>query len=509
MKTQQKRRISTAVAAAIAAGWLVAGLPSQGVAQSSAPNFNDPNEIRWVKGRILVQPRAGLSVQELDKKLKTHGGRRVGVIQQINVHIVELPAQASERAVAQMLGADQHINFAELDAALPAALDPNDPSYATAWHLPNIGAPAAWDYSTGEGVTIAILDTGIDAAHPDLAANLVAGYNAYDNNSDTRDVHGHGTKAAGSAAMAGNNLIGGAGVSFKSKIMPVRVADENAYAYYSTMAMGLTWAADHGAKVANMSYWGVCSSSTISTAVGSAGNSGGAVAWTANDAVTCVAATDSSDSRASFSSYGEFVDVAAPGVGIYTTTRGGGYGSVSGTSFSAPVTAAVYALMMAANRSATPSQLDSALFSTARDLGAAGKDPYYGYGRVDAAAAVAKIRGTASADTTAPSVSSDTFAPSVTISNPQSGSVVNGATMVSVSASDDQKVSKISLKINGKEVALSYGTTLSYSWDPYTGKGKGRGQGNKSDSSGTYSISATATDAAGNSKTASVSVVVP
>lgn len=601
MKTK-KQKVCNAVLAAMTSAGILAVFHAQVSAQSSQPNLNDPGSIRWTKGRILVQPRAGLALQELDKKLKAHGGRRVGQIQQINVHIVELPAQASERAVAQMLNADAHIKFAELDQQMPAALTPNDPSYGTAWHLPKIGAPEAWNHATGDGVTIAILDTGVDGAHPDLVPNLVAGYNVYDNNSDTRDVHGHGTKTAGAAAMAGNNLIGGAGVSFKSKIMPVRVADANAYAYYSTMAKGVTWAADHGAKVANMSYWGVCSSATIlsavqylrnkgGVAVGSAGNSGGEVAWGANDAITCVAATDGSDSKASFSSFGEFVDVAAPGVGIYTTTRGGGYGSVSGTSFSSPVTAAVYALMMSANRSLSPGQLDTALFSTARDLGATGKDAYFGHGRVDAAAAVAKVVSTSSADTAQPSVSfdslagstvsglvtvdvsasdnvgvsrvelyagssrvgsdsaapyafswdtsalagqvtlearaydaagnmgsanvtvtvgvaDDAIAPVVTITNPTSGSVISGATTISASASDNKKIAKLILTINGKEVASTYGSALSYSWDPYSGgKTKGRGR-NKNTAAGSYSIGATATDAAGNTKATAVSVTV-
>jgi thermitase len=601
MKAFKKQTISSALVAAVASAGILAGFLSQAAAQSSEPNLHTPDEIRWVKGRILVQPRAGLSPQELDKRLNAHGGRRVGAIQQLNVHIVELPSQANERAVAQMLRADRHLKFAELDEHVPSALTPNDPYYTKAWHHPKIGSPNAWDYAVGGGVTIAILDSGADPSHPDLVSNLVPGYNFYHNNNDTRDMRGHGTRVSGTAAMAGNNLIGGAGVSYQSKIMPIRVSDDNGYASFSTIAKGLVWAADRGARVASISFSRVCGSSTIWSAAqylrnkggvvtGAAGNSGSAESLMPSATITCVSATDSADNKTSWSSYGSYVDVAAPGAGIYTTNLGGGYSSVSGTSFSAPMTAGVYALMLSANRALSPAQLDSILFSTAVDRGTDGKDNYYGYGRIDAAAAVEKARGTSGGDTTAPSVSitspaansnvaglvpvsvnasdnlgvarvdlyaggkllgsdttvpygfswdtaglpdgqttlearavdaagnfgsakvtvtvaNDTLAPSVSIVNPQPGAVITSPITISASATDDKRVAKISLAINGKEVALTYGSTVSYAWDPYGGTSKGQGKGNKK-TSGSNSITATATDDAGNSRSLSVSVTV-
>src|SRR5438105_486670 len=338
---RRARRFTATLSACVLAGFLCS---------AEAQNLHKSGEIRYVKGRILVQPRPGLTLEELDKKLKPHGGKRVGHIAKINVHIVELPARASEYAVAAALKADRHIQFAELDQQLPPALTPNDPDYPSAWHLPQVNAPQAWDAADGTGVVIAILDSGIDATHPDLADNVVAGFNFYSNNTDLTDVTGHGTKVAGTAAMAGNNLIGSTGVSYKSRIMPVRVADATGYAYYSTLANGLVWAADHGARVASMSFQGVCGSATILSAAqymrdkggvvtGAAGNTGVEELIAPSDSITCVSATDRSDLQASWSSYGSFVDVAAPGVSIYTTTSGGGYGFVSGTSFSAPLTA--------------------------------------------------------------------------------------------------------------------------------------------------------------------------
>jgi thermitase len=130
----------------------------------------------------------------------------------------------------------------------------NDPSLASQWHLTKIGVQAAWDTSTGSEVIIAILDTGVDGSHPDLAAQMIPGWNVYDNNSDTSDVHGHGTAVAGTAAAAGNNADRRRFGSLSFETHAGACADPSAYAYFSSMASGLIWAADHGARVANISF---------------------------------------------------------------------------------------------------------------------------------------------------------------------------------------------------------------------------------------------------------------
>lgn len=138
---------------------------------------------------------------------------------------MDLPSNASEQAVAALLAHNPHIKFAELDQRVAPGLATNDPYAGSEWHLAKIGAPAAWDSTQGSGVTIAILDSGVDGSHPDLAANMVAGWNVYDNNSNTADVYGHGTAVAGTAAAVSNNGTGVASVAGGAKIMPIRISD--------------------------------------------------------------------------------------------------------------------------------------------------------------------------------------------------------------------------------------------------------------------------------------------
>ena len=425
---------------------------------------------KWAEGRILVQTKAGLSDAELDKVLKGHNGKAIGRVRQINLHIVEVPAQAEE-AVARALAKNPNVKFAELDLLVNAEQVPNDPQYASAWHLPKIQAPTAWDNSQGAGVTVAILDSGVDATHPDLAGQVIAGWNSADSTTNTSDISGHGTKVAGSAAATANNGIGVAGVAGAARIMPVRVTNSSdGSAYFSAIASGLTWAADHGAQVANISYDMLTTSSSVSSAaqymnskggvvVVAAGNTGTDRGYSDSPYMISVSATDSGDVKASWSSFGYHVDVAAPGVGIWTTTNGGGYGAVNGTSFASPVTAGVVALMKAANPSLSPATLEQVLENTATDLGGAGWDTSYGYGRVNAAAAVQSALQTQNIDSQAPSVS---------ITSPASSNTVAGVTAVNISATDNVGVTRVDLYANGALVASDATAPFGFSWDTTT-----------------------------------------
>lgn len=452
----------------------------------------------WAKSRILVAPNAGLPDAEFGKILKSHGGKSLGRIAGLDVHVVQVPLNANEDAIARAIAKNPHIKFAEVDGIVTPTAITNDPSLSSEWHIAKIGAESAWDSSTGAGIVVAVIDTGVQSSHPDLSAHLVPGWNAYNNNTNTEDVYGHGTAVAGAVGAVGNNAIGDAGVAFNAKIMPIRITDSSANTTFSIMASGLTWAADHGADVANISFGNVYKSSTMITAAQYLRNKGGEVVVAANnnavnegtantDSMITVSATDQNDNLASFSSYGPMVDVAAPGVTIYTTLWNSGYGWGSGTSFAAPVTSGVVALIMAANPALAPSQVETALFTTAKDLGAAGDDIYFGWGRVNAAAAVLAAKGMTAGDTTPPSVS---------ILSPTSGTL-SGIVPVSVGATDNIGVTKVELYAGGVLVAADTTSPYSFSWDT------------TKVSNATYSLVAKAYDLAGNVATSpSVSVAV-
>lgn len=470
--------LSRAVQAAVVAG-LLGGTSGLTHAAPDKP---------WKEGHILVKPKAGLADAEFDKILKRGNAQSEGTVGDLRVHVIRVPPQAEE-AVARALAKNPNIEFAELDMAVETEAAPNDPSYGSQWHLAKIQSPASWDYSKADNIVIAVLDTGIDGAHPDLASKLLPGWNAVDGSNDTSDINGHGTAVAGTAAAATNNANGVAGVAWNAAILPVRISNtSDGVAYWSDVARGLTWAADQGADVANISY-GVSNSSTVANAaqymrskgglvVVAAGNNGTDPGYANNPYMISVSATDSADAKASWSNYGAFIDVAAPGVSIPTTSRGGSYGNWSGTSFASPVTAGVVAEIMGANPSLSADQVEKILKDSADKI-AGDVHPYYGNGRVNVAAAVTMAMSNTK-------VMVDSTAPSVNIFSPGSGTTVNGLVAVEVNASDNVGVTGVSLYANGTLVGTDGTAPYQFSWD------------SKGVTDGPVTLSATALDAAGN-----------
>lgn len=445
----------------------------------------------YVSDELLVQPVAGVTDEQLEAIFKSHNVTVADTIPQINVKRLKVSPNAIEQ-VKSALEKTPLFSYIENNFLATGSKIPNDSYYSSQWHLPKISSPGGWDINTGYGgVPIAIIDSGVDPAHQDLSAKLLPGYNYLDNTTNTADVLGHGTSVAGSAAALSNNVTGIAGVAWNNPIMPLVVLDSTNYASYSNIAKAITYAADHGVRVMNISIGGTSSSSTLQNAVNYAWNKGAVIfAAAANNStntpyypaacnnVVAVSATTSSDTLASFSNYGDWIDISAPGASIYTTANGGGYRSASGTSFSSPISAGLAALIISANSSLTNSQVVDIIEKNADDLGNTGFDVYFGYGRIN----VYKSLMAATGVTPQP----DTTAPTVSVNSPINGATVGGTITVSISATDDVGVSKVELLIGGVVCATDTTSPYDFSWNTTTY------------TDGAYYLEARAYDAAGN-----------
>ena len=312
----------------------------------------------------------------------------------------------------------RQIELVQPNAKITTNAIPNDPSFPKLYALNNSGqtggkfdadidAPEAWDYTTGTGQTVvAVIDTGVDYNHDDLRANIwvnsgeiagngldddgngyiddLHGYDFANNDSNPMDDNGHGTHVSGTIGAVGDNGLGVVGVNWHTKIMALKFLDESGSGYLSNAIRALDYAVANGARLSNNSWGGGGYEATLGMAiarassvghifVAAAGNSASNNDVTASypasyayENVVAVAATDQNDNLASFSNYGaSTVDIAAPGVSIYSTLPGNSYGSYSGTSMATPQVAGALSLYLDANPSATASQAITALYQSA------------------------------------------------------------------------------------------------------------------------------------------------
>jgi serine protease len=375
---------------------------------------------------------------------------------------VNLPANVSVTQAVAALSAQGSIAVAQPDYRVHAAVVPNDPSFGSLWGLDNtgqnggtagadIGAPTAWNSSTGTGRTIvAVIDTGVDYTHPDLAANMwrnpgeipgngidddhngyrddVYGYDFANNDPNPMDDNGHGTHVAGTIGAVGGNGIGVAGVDWHAKIMALKFLDSSGSGYLSDAVRALNYAVANGAKVLNNSYGGGGYDATMATAinnarahgviiVAAAGNDGTnndtSPVYPANyagDNLIAVAATDRNDRLATFSNYGHStVDIAAPGVSIYSTLPGRRYGTYSGTSMATPHVTGALALVWDAHPNWTYRQVIDAVLNTADPVSSVGSA--VAHGRLNVGDAISDLTATPepNTDTAGPAVTGVTF----------------------------------------------------------------------------------------------------
>jgi subtilisin family serine protease len=306
----------------------------------------------------------------------------------------------------------QNIKYIEKDGLVYASARPKPVPTAQPipWGVDHVNAPSAWATSRGTGVKVAVVDTGIDTTHPDLAANIKGGVSFVTRVSSYKDDNGHGTHVAGIIAAI-NNTIGVVGVAPNAQLYSVKVLDRTGSGTVSSVIAGIDWSAKNGMQVISMSLGTNTDFQSLHDAVdraylqgvvvvAAAGNDyGGPISYpAAYDNVIAVTATDSNNKIASFSNIGPQAEIAAPGVNIYSTYKGGGYATLSGTSMSTPFVSGEVADVLATPVNAVydinhngrwdPVEVRNKLHNKSTDLGNTGFDIKYGYGLANVYAAV-------------------------------------------------------------------------------------------------------------------------
>jgi subtilisin family serine protease len=373
-----------------------------------------------VADQLVVQLVEGASIDEVNAD---YGTTTVDAIPQHQIYLLAVPDNVDEDALEDLLEDDPRIVEAELndEDETPEALGGDSQSfffgvmpeeYLLQWSRDLIAIDAANELSTGTGVVVAILDTGIDAAHQTLADQVLdTGYNFVDMTPDVDDVGngvdddgdtfvdemvGHGTFLAGLVAM----------VAPDAWILPVKVLDSDGITTAFRLAQGIYHAVEQGADVVNISISAVDENLIVATAVGYARQSGAVVVASAGnsdtdeperypaseDGVIGVAATDAGDDKSVFSNYGDWIALSAPGTAIVSTVPGDEFGEGDGTSMAAGLVSGAAALLKAADNELTPGEIESALFQTAEAI-AGFDDDEMGAGRLDVADAVAAVCG--------------------------------------------------------------------------------------------------------------------
>jgi len=361
---------------------------------------------------VTVRPGATSAFASVAGAARRAGGEQRRVLRSLDTVTVKVPKD-SAKAFTDQMRARGDVENVEVVPRRSLSFVPDDEKYpATAAYLDAVAAPAAWDAHRGDpSLRIAVVDSGVDVTHPDLAGRVVETYNAVDGGTDVTDTVGHGTFVAGVAAATADNGIGIAGASMGASVMAVKVADAQGDIWTDALAAGIIWAADHGAKVINLSLGGNTSSALERDAVAYASSRGVLlVAAAGNDAtstptypaaypqVVAVGATDGAGHAAGFTSFGPWVTVAAPGVNITGTTPAaggsdfpsstGGYGVANGTSFSSPIVAAEAALLWSLGPTAVSTEIRQAIVSSAHGYANLG----LGAGQVDFRAAYNALR---------------------------------------------------------------------------------------------------------------------
>jgi len=480
----------------------------------------------YAPAEVLVKYKSDVPLKEKEA-LKQELGIKKRPLVKINlkgpndIYLYRLKTAASVKQVVKELNTNPSVQVAEPNYIYKVAWLPSDNYFGLQWGLHNTGqpiqgvsgkadadidAPEAWDIEKGftNPVKVAVIDTGIETTHPDLASKIATdSYNFLNPGNPPEDDNGHGTHISGIIAAATNN--GGiAGVAPGANIMALKAGDASGNLYESYVVNAVYYAADNGAKVINMSFGGPAPSTLLEEAINYAYNKGVVlVAASGNSGdnstqypaaytnVISVGATDNKDNIASFSTHNSAVDLSAPGVNIYSTVLNNGYSYKSGTSMAAPMVAGVTALLRSRYPTLTPAQVKKTLEKTADDLGASGRDDYYGYGRVNAYKALRLLQ-------------MDVYPPSVYLKTPpfSTNQTTSETFKLSWGGSDPEPASGIAYyDVKYREAGSP--VWINYRWHTTATSAYFTGEQGK-----TYYFSVTATDLAGNVSSAKTKFTV-
>ncbi len=403
-----------------------------------------------VAGRILVGFRSQVSDSEKADVHRSVSARAIPQARAVEkvtpqTDLADVSGAPSLEVAIRAYLADPRVAYAEPDYIRRVAAIPNDPLFSLQWGMSTITAPAAWDVTHGSAaVKIAILDCGIHESHPDLAGKVVL-RSDFSGSSGTDDFCDHGTHVAGIASANTNNTIGVAGVGFDTSLMNGKVLDDTGTGSESSVAQGIHWATDNGAKVINLSLGGdgSCSSTEQEAVnyawahnvvlVAAAGNTGSSSPFSPASCphAVGVASTDSNDGKSSFSAFGSLVQIAAPGGrdssghGIYSSLNTGAYGYMQGTSMATPFVAGLAGLLWGTGHYDTAQSVINRLEITADRI--PGTGAFWQYGRINASAAVSTNPAPApTVSGVTPAVGSSAGGTSVTITG---NNFVSGATV--------------------------------------------------------------------------------
>ena len=386
---------------------LVLATGARGESAANPGVDHDPAGAPYVAGELLVAYEPGTSEETEAAVVRRSGARTLQDLPGENrlVSYPEIRDEASEaareRALAQELrdlGERESVEVADYNYIRRPSFVPSDPKLDNQWGLTKTRFPGAWNDSKGGGAKVAIVDSGAASGHPDVG-KIVAQKDFVEGNAVADDDYGHGTRITGIAGALTDNGKGVAGACFKCGLLIAKVMNGNGAATDARIVKGIDWSLDHGAKVVNLSLGAPGDSDVLRSEVNRARNRGAVVVAAAGnegttrrqypaayEKVIAVSATTKSDGLAYFSSHGDWVDLAAPGTGILSTRKSGGYSTQSGTSLSAPFVSGLAGLLASQGKSAYA--IRQRMQESAVDLGPAGKDSRFGHGRINADNAV-------------------------------------------------------------------------------------------------------------------------